>query len=122
MRLKGTFVANLDNFFQNLKDIAGTCFLTRSEYDANPNKINSYSHINKNFNLSWHKCLEQAGLNIKKRVSFPIKNGRKSKDKILLKIVICLCCLKEFESIDPKINRICNKCKNLKDLEDNWSW
>jgi len=122
MKLHGTSVIKFSDFIENLRDIAGTCFLTRNEFDYNCNKVCSYSHINKNFNLSWNACLEQAGLNIKKKVSFPITQGRKSKDKILLTVVICLCCLKKFESIDPKINRICKKCKNLKNQEDDWSW
>ena len=122
MKLQGTQVVAFADFIENLKNIAGTCFLTRSEFDYNPNKVCSFSHINKNFNLSWNDLLEEAGIPIKHRVSFPVTNGRKPKNKILFKIIVCLCCLKEFESIDPKINRICNKCKNLKTQEDDWNW
>jgi len=111
MRLNGTSVVKFEDFVENLKYLAGTCFITRSEYDASPNKICSFSHINKNFNLTWNALLEQAGVPIKHEVSFPIKQGRKVKDKALLKDVECLRCGREFKSIDPKINRICDRCK-----------
>ena len=119
MRLNGTSVVKFEDFVENLKYLAGTCFITRSEYDANLNKICSFSHINKNFNISWNTILENAGIPVKHRVSFPIKQGRKVKDKTLLKDVECLRCEKIFKSIDPKINRICEKCKNQ---EDDWNW
>ena len=121
-RLQGTSVVAFTDFIENLKAIAGTCFLTRSEFDNNPSKICSFSHANKQFNLNWNNFLEQAGLNIKKRVSSPPTQGRKPKDESLFKIVECLRCLSLFESTNPKINRICRKCKDLKNLEDDWNW
>ena len=111
MKLQGTSVSKFSNFIENLKEIAGTKTLTRAEYDNNPNKICSFSHINKNFNLTWNTILENVGIPVKHRVSFPIKQGRKVKDKALLKDVECLRCGREFKSIDQKINRICDRCK-----------
>src|SRR3990172_9794912 len=113
MKLQGTSIVAFADFIESLKSIAGTCFLTRAEYDNNPNKMNSYSHINKNFGYTWNECLENAGIPIKHAVSFPIKQGRKPKKVSQNKIVYCLRCDELFESIDPKINRICRKCKNL---------
>jgi len=119
MRLQGTQVVAFIDFIENLKNIAGTCFLTRNRFDYNQNKVCSYSHVNKVFGISWNECLKQAGIPVKHVVSFPIKQGRKVKDKTLLKDVECLRCEKIFKSIDPKINRICEKCKNQ---EDDWNW
>ena len=118
MKLQGTSVSKFSNFIENLKEIAGTKTLTRAEYDNNPNKMNSYSHINKNFGYTWNELLEQAGIPIKHAVSFPIKQGRKPARKVNNRVVECLRCGKLFESIDPKINRICRKCKNLEGIED----
>lgn len=118
MKLYGTQVIKLTTFIDNIKDIAGTCFLTRAMYDANPNKICSYSHINRNFKFRWNEILEQAGIPIKRKLHFPYTQGRKEKDKSKAKVVECLRCLKEFESLDPRINRICNKCKDLEDQEE----
>ena len=118
MGLNGTSVIKLSIFLDNLKDIAGTCYLTKSEYDANPNKICSYSHINRNFKYTWNNLLEQAGIPIKRKLPFPYTQGRKPMDKSKAKIVECLRCLKEFESIDPCVNRICNKCHDLEDQEE----
>jgi len=118
MKLQGTNVVAFADFIENLKTMAGTCFLTRSDYDNNPNKICSFSHASKQFNLSWNNFLEQAELGVKKRVSFPPTQGRKPKKVSQNKIVYCLRCDELFESIDPKINRICRKCKNLEDIED----
>ena len=118
MKLFGTSVAKFSDVIDNLKFLAGTCTMTRSEYDANPNKVCSYSHINRIFNISWNELLENAGVPIKHAVSFPIKQGRKCKDLSKNRIVSCLRCGELFESIDPKINRICRKCKNLEGIED----
>ena len=120
MGLNGTSVVKLTVFLDNLIHIAGTRYITRTEYDANPNKICSYSHINRNFKYRWNEILEQAGIPIKRKLHFPYTQGRKEKDKSKAKVVECLRCLELFESIDPKINRICDKCKNLEDQEENY--
>lgn len=111
--LIGTSVIKLSIFLDNLKDIAGTCYLTRSEYDVNTEKPCSYSHINRLFSLKWNDCLNLAGLPIKRRLPIPSTQGRKAKDKSMAKIVECLNCTSMFESFDPRINRICKKCKDL---------
>jgi len=111
MKLQGTSVIKFLTLIQNLQSFAGTCFLTRSEYDNNPKKPCSYSHVNKVFDISWNELLKKAGIPIKHRLSSPIKQGRKVKDKALLKDVECLRCGREFKSIDPRINRICDRCK-----------
>ena len=111
MKLQGTSIIKFSTLIQNLQSFAGTCFLTRSEYDKNPMKPCSYSHVNKVFDISWNGLLEEAGIPVKHRLPFPIKQGRKVKDKALLKDVECLRCGREFKSIDPKINRICDRCK-----------
>ena len=119
MKLSGTTVVKFSDFIENLTFLAGTKLtITRSEYDANPNKICSYSHINRNFKYRWNEILEQAGIPIKRKLPFPYTQGRKPMDKSKAKIVECLRCLKEFESIDPCVNRICNKCHDLEDQEE----
>lgn len=116
--LTGTSVIKLEVFISNLKDIAGTCFLTRIEYDNNSQKVCSYAHVYKNFGLTWNSLLEQAGIPITRKYAFPIKQGRKPKDTSKSREIYCLRCLKLFISIDPKVNRICLKCKKLEDQED----
>ena len=118
MRLHGTSVIKFSTLIQNLQSFAGTCFLTRSDYDNNPKKPCSYSHVNKVFDISWNELLEKAGIPIKHRPSFPITGGRKPKDVSKNKIITCLQCDGLFESVNPKINRICKKCKNLEGIED----
>ena len=118
MKLQGTSVIKFSTLIQNLQSFAGTCFLTRSDYDNNPKKPCSYSHVNKVFDISWNELLEKAGIPIKHRPSFPITSGRKPKDVSKNKIITCLQCDGLFESIDPRINRICGKCKNLEGIED----
>ena len=118
MKLQGTSVVKLSIFLANLNNMAGTCFLTRSEYDANTEKVCSFTHVNKNFILTWNDCLNLAGVSLKRKLPFPYTQGRKPMDKSKAKIVECLRCLKEFESIDPCVNRICNKCHDLEDQEE----
>ncbi len=116
--LQGTSIIKLEIFIKNIKDIAGTCFLTREEYDSNNNKICSFAHVTKNFNFTWNELLEQAGIPIKRKYSFPIKQGRKPKDISKKKTVECLRCSKEFESYDPALNRVCSKCKE--EIKSDW--
>lgn len=112
MRLHGTSVVKLKDFFVNLKDLAGTCFsITRHEYDKNPYKVCSYSHIYSNFGLSWNDCIKEIGLEINKKFSFPIKQGRKPIDRSNYKKTECLRCGKLFDSWNIKYNRICDNCK-----------
>lgn len=118
MPLYGTMVAKLDYFIENLKLLAGTGFITRAEYDENKQKYCSYSHINNNFNLTWNAILEKSGILIKRKLPLPSTQGRKAKDKSKAKVVECLRCLELFESFDPCVNRICNKCHNLEDQEE----
>lgn len=118
MKLQGTSVVKLFNVIENLKTIAGTKFITRSEYDINPNKTCSFSHVNKNFKLCWNELLELSGIPVKRKLPFPSTQGRKPKDKSMVKTVECLRCLEEFESLDPRVNRICKKCKDLEDQEE----
>lgn len=118
MGLNGTSVVKLSLFLNNLANIAGTRFITRSEYDLNTNKICSFSHVNKLFTMTWNDCLALAGIPIKRKLPFPSTQGRKPKDRSMVKTVECLRCLKLFESIDPRINRICDKCKDLDDQEE----
>ena len=118
MKLQGTQVIKFSELVKNLKDMAGTCFLTRLDYDFNPNKTCSYSHIYKNLGLTWNNLLEQAGIPIKRKLPLPSTQGRKEKNKSKAKVVECLRCLELFESIDPCINRICNKCHGLEDQEE----
>lgn len=117
-KLSGTSVIKLSTFLDSLKDMAGTCFLTRLDYDNNPNKVCSFSHINNNFAITWNNCLELVNLPVKRKWKFPIKQGRKPKDKSMAKMVECLRCLNMFESLDSRINRICRKCKDLEDQEE----
>ena len=116
--LTGTSVIKLEVFINNLQYIAGTCFLTRDEYDNNNQKVCSYAHVYKNFGLTWNSLLEQAGIPIKRKYAFPIKQGRKPRDTSKSKEVYCLRCIELFISIDPKINRVCKDCKKLEDQEE----
>ncbi len=118
MKLTGTSVAKISKFLENLKDIAGTCLITKSEYDGNTEKYCSYSHINKIFGMSWNRCLEKSGIAINRNISLPITQGRKPKDLSKKKTVSCLRCDSIFESPDPKLIRICPTCKNKKEMID----
>jgi len=110
---------NFMDFIENLKDIAGTCFLTRTEFDKNPKKICSFSYINRNFNTSWNSSLKEAGVNAKLEWVIPSNRGRKKQIKIL-KQVSCLKCDKLFDSFDPRLNRICKNCKNSVEFNSEW--
>lgn len=117
-KLSGTSVVKLSYFLQELKEIAGTCYLTRTEYDDNIKKPCSFSHVNRLFTLTWNNALELAGIPIKKKLPFPSTQGRKPKNVTLFKTIECLSCEMIFTSIDPRINRICDKCKNLQDRDE----
>lgn len=117
-KLSGTSVVKLSLFLDNLANIAGTRFITRSEYDDNIDKICSFSHVNRLFNMTWNDCLTLAGIPVKRKLPFPSTQGRKPKDTSMVKTVECLRCLEEFESLDPRVNRICKKCKDLCDQEE----
>ena len=111
MKSIGTSLISLKNFIDNVKLIAGTRYsITHNSYDINNKKICSYSYINKHYKLTWNDILTKTGLNINRVLSFPIQQGRKKCDKRYY-IVECLSCSDIFNSIDPKYNRICNKCK-----------
>jgi len=119
MKLTGTSVVKFSNFLENLKDLAGTCLsLTRAQYDDNENKICSYNHVNKKFNLRWNQLLEKAGLSPTKIFTQSSNLGRKLKDKSKYKEVSCLRCDSMFVSPDPSNFRICPKCKNMVELEE----
>ncbi len=120
MKLQGTALIKLEIFIKNVKDIAGTCFLTREEYDSNDNKICSFAHVTKNFNYRWNEILEQANIPIKRNYPFPIKQGRKPKDVSKNKTVECLRCSTVFISYDPAMNRVCSKCRE--EIKDDWLW
>lgn len=116
MKFAGTALISLKDIINNIKNIAGTCTITRSEFDNNNNKICSYSYINKIYELSWNKCLNIAHINTNRVLPLPMKQGRKSlvKEKY---IVECLSCDNKFNSIDPKLNRICDNCKQNIDFK-----
>lgn len=116
--LIGTSVIKLDIFIKSIKDIAGTRFLTREEYDNSNKRLCSFAHVTKNFGLTWNGILEQAGIPIKRKYLSPIKQGRKFKDSSKKKTVECLRCSKLFESFDPTINRVCQKCKE--EIKGDW--
>ncbi len=118
MRLLGTSVVKFEKFIDNLKEFAGTNSITRIDYDNNPNKLCSFSHVNKKFNLSWNELLEIARIKPTRILPAPITQGRKVKDKSKYKIVECLRCLEMFESPDPKLIRFCPSCKNNIKIED----
>ena len=117
LKLNGTSIVKLSKFLENLKDIAGTCFITRNEYDQNPDKICSYSHINKIFKYTWNTSIEMSGLLPKRTIQKPFLQGRKLKDRSKEKEVSCLRCDSMFISPDPSNFRICNNCKNRIELE-----
>ncbi len=116
--LQGTCIVKLENVIKSIKEIAGTCYLTRAEYDNNEKKICSFSHIDKNFVVTWNELLAQAKIPIKRRFRFPIKQGRKPKNKEKYKEVSCLRCDSLFVSPDPSNFRICPSCKNMIELEE----
>lgn len=118
MRLQGTSVIKFEKFIDNLKELAGTNSITRLNYDNNPNKLCSFSHINKKFNLSWNSILEVAKIKPIRILPIPSTQGRKPKDRSKYKTVECLRCSDMFESPDPKNIRICFACKKLVQLED----
>lgn len=119
MKLNGTSVAKFSSFLENLKEIAGTCFfITRSEYDQNPNKICSFSHINKTFGYTWNTVLKMGDLQPKRILPQPSTQGRKPINKSKFKEVSCLRCDSMFVSPDPNNFRICNKCKSMIELEE----
>lgn len=119
MKLSGTCVVKLSDFFENLKEIAGTRYsITRVTFDENPDKSCSFSHINKNFKVTWNICLEKAGLAPKRILPQPPTQGRKSKDKTKYREVSCLRCDSLFVSPDPSNFRICSTCKNMLQLEE----
>lgn len=113
MKLSGTSVVAISEFLENLKTIAGTKFLTRLEYDKNPNKICSFSYVTKLFHYTWNECLEKAQLKINRKLPNPSTQGRKLKDSSKYKEVSCLRCDKMFVSSDPCNFRICDNCKNM---------
>lgn len=115
MKFSGTSLISLKDILKNLKKMAGTCTITRSSFDANESKICSYSYINKTYKLSWNECLNKADLHINRTLPIPIKQGRKPKIKNIYRIE-CLSCSIEFDSIDPKTNRVCRKCKHNLDF------
>lgn len=116
-KLTGTSVAKLSDFIDNLKKIAGNCSLTRTEYDYSPEKICSYSHINKLFHLTWNSCLQLADIPVGRSLPMPIKQGRKMGVKPEGKEVECLYCLNFFISYN-KFNRICRNCKSIINEQD----
>lgn len=118
MKLQGTSVVKLLNFLENIKDIAGTCFITRNEYDQNPDKICSFSHLNKTFGYTWNTIIEMSGLHPKRVIQKPFLQGRKLKDRSKEKEVSCLRCDSMFVSPDQSNFRICNNCKNMLELEE----
>ena len=122
MKLQGTQVIHFSDFIQSLQNIAGICFITRQEYDDNNKKLCSFSHINKNFGKKWNTILEEAGLVVKRKILEPITQGRKLKDRSKYKIIECLRCDTLFESPDPKLIRICQKCKKEIKLEDEYGY
>lgn len=118
MRLSGTSVVKIEKFIENLRGLAGTNSITRLDYDNNPEKLCSFSHINKRFNLNWNSVLEMAEIKPNRILPIPITQGRKPKDRSKYKIVECLRCLEMFESPDPKLIRICPSCKRNNEIED----
>lgn len=114
--LQGT---SLGLFLDNLKELAGTNnYITRAEFDKNPNKVISYSYINKTFGYTWNTLLEKAGLTPKRVWNGVINQGRKMEDKSKYRETSCLRCDALFVSPDPSNFRICNKCKNMVGLEE----
>ena len=118
MKLQGTSVVKLLNFLENIKDIAGTCFITRTEYDQNPKKICSFSHVNKIFGYTWNTVLEMSDLQPNRILPNPITQGRKPKNTEKYREVSCLRCDLMFISPDPSNFRICSNCKNMLELEE----
>ena len=111
MKSIGTSLVFLTDFIQNVKLVSGTRYsITHSSYDISDKKICSYSYINKHYQLTCNEVLKKAELVINRNLSFPIRQGRKKCNKRYYKIE-CLSCSNIFDSIDPKLNRICNKCK-----------
>ena len=117
MKLLGTSVVKLSDFIDNLKELAGTRLLTRTDYDYNSNKICSYSHVNRMFNLTWNSCLQLADLPVNRLLPMPIKQGRKTIVKPEGKDTECLYCLNIFVSYN-KFNRICKNCKDIVNEQD----
>lgn len=121
MHLRQGTCIKLSAFLENLIELSGTKnYLTRKEFDNNPDKICSYSYMNKTLGHTWNTLLEKAGLSPKRIWDGTINQGRKLRDTTKYREVTCLLCDELFDSFDPALNRICKKCKVRVNLEDGW--